>query len=72
MKAKSEQRTAKAVKQLQKYLERKTLDIWLTLNDYEMTHNDSECTGSKEYNALVAGYFSLRETIEKMNRQLKK
>lgn len=72
MKAKSEKRIEKAVKQLLKYLERKTTEIGLTLNDFEITHGDYECCYSKQYNALNAGYFSLKETIEKINYQLNK
>lgn len=72
MKAKSEKRTEKAVKRLLKHLERKTAEIGLTLNDFEVNHDDYECCYSKPYNALNAGYFSLRETIEKMNKQLNK
>lgn len=72
MKAKSEKRTEKAVKQLLKYLERKTAEIGLTLNDFEANHDDYECCYSKNYNALNAGYFSLRETIDIINNQLNK
>lgn len=72
MKAKSEKRTEKAVGQLIKHLERKAAAIGLVLNDFEITHDDYECCYSKQYNALNAGYFSLRETIEKINYQLNK
>lgn len=72
MNAKSEKRTEKAVQRLLKHLERKTAEIGLTLNDFEVNHDDYECCYSKHYNALNAGYFSLIETIEKMNYQLNK
>lgn len=72
MKAKSEKRTEKAVKQLLKHLERKTAEIGLVLNDFEVNHDDYECCYSKHYNALNEGYFSLKDTIEKINKQLNK
>lgn len=72
MKLNSEKRTEKEVKQLLKHLERKTAEIGLTLNDFEVNHNDYECCNSKQYNALNAGYFSLRETIDNINNRLNK
>lgn len=72
MKAKSEKRTGKAVRQLLKHLERKTAELGLTLNDFEVNHNDYECCYSKHYNALNAGYFSLREAIDQIKNQLNK
>ena len=72
MKAKSEKRTGKAVRQLLRHLERKTAEIGLILNDFEVNHNDNECCHSRDYNALNVGYFSVRKTIEKMNYQLNK
>lgn len=64
--------TENAVKALLQTLERNFNDTGTVLDQYEATHDDSECCNSKAYNALVSGHFALEEAIEKINNQLNK
>lgn len=72
MKEKSEERTEAAVKLLLETLERNSADVGLVLDEYEATHDDTECEQSRQYQALVAGQSVLREAIDKINYQLNK
>ena len=65
-------KTENAVKVLLRALEQSFKDTDTVLGQYEATHDDCECCNSKAYNALVAGYFALEETIEKINNILNK
>ena len=64
--------TENAVKVLLQSLERNFNDTGTVLDQYEVTHDDSECCNSKTYSALVAGHFALEKAIERINNQLNK
>ncbi len=53
-------------------LEQNVADAGTILDEFEATHDDSECCNSKTYSALVAGHFALEETIVKITRILNK
>ena len=44
----------------------------VVLDEFEATHNDWECDQSKQYAALVAGHFALKEAIDEINNRLNK
>ena len=70
MKQQSEKRTEQAVKMLIQALTRYFDDTGRILDEFEATHDDWECDQSKQYAALVAGHFALKEAIDKINKQL--
>ncbi len=72
MKQHSEQKTEQAVCLLLQTIERNLQDIGTILNEYEATHDDSECGQSRQYAALTAGQFALEEAKYKINYQLNK
>lgn len=72
MKQHSEKRTEVAVKLLIKTLTQNFNDTGIILDEFEATHNDWECDQSKQYAALVAGHFALKDALEKINNQLNK
>lgn len=72
MKQHSEKRTEVAVKLLIETLTQNLNDTGTILDDFEATHNDWECDQSKQYTALVAGYFALKEAIDEINNRLNK
>ena len=72
MKQRAEIMTDNAVKVLLQTFERNFNDTGIVLDQYEATHDDSECCNSKTYSALVAGHFALEETIVKITRILNK
>lgn len=72
MKQKSEQRTELAVRLLLQSLECNVTDTGIVLEEFEETHNDRECDQSRQYSALVAGHFALKEAIDKIKKQLNK
>lgn len=72
MKQHSEKRTEVAVKLLVENLTQAFNDTGIILDEFEATHNDRECEQSKQYAALVAGHFALKEALEKINNQLNK
>lgn len=47
-------------------------DTGVVLDEFEATHNDWECDQSKQYAALVAGHFALKEAIDEINNRLNK
>lgn len=57
---------------LKQTLERNVADTGRILDEFEATHDDYELCHSKAYSALNAGYFALKEAIEKINNQLNK
>lgn len=72
MKQHSEKRTEVAVKLLIETLTHNLNDTRIVLDEFEATHNDWECDQSKQYAALVAGHFALKEALETINKQLNK
>lgn len=70
MKQHSEKRTEVAVELLLKTLIRNVTDTGIILEEFEATHDDYECDQSKQYDALVAGHFALKEAIDKINNRL--
>ncbi len=72
MKQHSEKRTEVAVKLLIETLTQNLNDTGTILDDFEATHNDWECDQSKQYAALVAGHFALKEAIDEINNRLNK
>lgn len=72
MKQHSEKRTEAAVKLLIETLTRNVNDTGIVLDEFEATHDDWECEQSKQYDALVAGHFALKEALEKINNRLNK
>lgn len=72
MKQHSEKRTEAAVKLLMQTLTRNFYDTGIVLDEFEATHDDWECDQSKQYAALVAGHFALKDAIETMNNRLNK
>lgn len=70
MKQHSEKRTEFAVELLLKTLTRNVIDTGIILEEFETTHDDYECDQSKQYDALVAGHFALKEAIDKINNRL--
>lgn len=72
MKQHSEKRTEVAVKLLVENLTQAFNDTGIILDEFEATHNDRECELSKQYAALVAGHFALKEALEKINNRLNK
>ncbi len=73
MKQHSEKRTEVAVKLLiGDSLTQNLNDTGTILDDFEATHNDWECDQSKQYAALVAGHFALKEAIDEINNRLNK
>lgn len=70
MKQHSEKRTEFAVELLLKTLSRNVTDTGIILEEFEATHDDYECDQSKQYDALVAGHFALKEAIDKINNRL--
>ena len=47
-------------------------DTGTVLDEFEATHDEWECEQSKQYDALVAGHFALKEALEKINNRLNK
>ena len=72
MKEHSEKRTATAVKLLIMTLTRNFYDTGIVLDEFEAIHDDCECDQSKQYAALVAGHFALKDALEKINNRLNK
>ena len=72
MKQHSEKRTEVGVKLLIETLTQNFNDTGIILDEFEATHNDWECDQSKQYAALVAGHFALKDALEKINNQLNK
>lgn len=70
MKQHSEERTGHAVKQLLQTLEQNIADTGRILTEFEDTHDDGEISGSRQYNALLAGQQAMRHAINKINNQL--
>jgi hypothetical protein len=72
MKQHSEQRTERAVGLLLQTLEQNVADTGTILDEFEVTHDDYELCHSKQYGALNAGYFAMKDAIDKINNQLNK
>lgn len=72
MKQHSEKRTEVAVRLLIETLTRNIYDTGIVLDEFEAVHDDRECDLSKQYAALVAGHFALKDALEKINNQLNK
>ena len=47
-------------------------DTGIILGEYEATHDDRELCDSIQYGALHAGYFAMKDAIDKINHQLNK
>ena len=72
MRKTSERQADTAIRQLLQTLTRNWYDTGVILDNYEATHDDYELCYSREYNALNAAHFALKETIDKINYQLNK
>ena len=66
----SEERVSVALKQLSQTLLRNMEDLAVVLDGYELTHTAREMDESKEYGALVAGYYGLQELIKDINKEI--
>lgn len=66
----SEERVSVALKQLRETLVRNMEDVAVVLDGYEETHTEGEMENSKEYGALVAGYFGIHELIKEINQAI--
>lgn len=66
----AEERVTLALRQLSQTLVRNLEDLAVVLAGYELTHNVEEMEDSKEYGALVAGYFGIHEVIKDINKAL--
>ncbi len=53
-------------------LEQNVADTGTILDEFEVTHDDYELCHSKQYGALNAGYFAMKDAIDKINNQLNK
>ena len=72
MKQHSEKRTEVAVKLLIESLTQNFNDTGIILDEFEASHDDWECDQSKQYAALVAGHFALKEALDTINNRLNK
>ncbi len=72
MKQLSEKRTEEGVKVLLQTLTRNWYDTGILLDEFEATHNEYERDQSREYDALVAGHFALKDAIDEINNRLNK
>ena len=72
MKQRAEKMTEQAVECLLKTAERWVSDTSQALDEMEQTHSEPELEQSKQYQALVAGHFTLKEMIERITNQLNK
>lgn len=72
MKQDIEKRTEAAVKILLQTLTQNEHDTGILLDEFEATHDEAERERSRHYDALVAGHFALKESIEKINNRLNK
>ena len=72
MKKYSEKRIETTVDLMLKTLIKNFNDTGVILDEFESVHNEFECDHSKQYAALVAGHFALKEAIDKINHQLNK
>lgn len=72
MKQHSEKRTEVAVGLLIEALTRNIYDTGIVLDEFEAAHDDRECDQSKQYAALVAGHFALKDALDKINNRLNK
>ncbi len=72
MKRLSERRTDRAVGLLLQTLKQNVAGTGTILDEFEATHDDYELCHSKQYGALNAGYFAMKEAIDKINNQLNK
>lgn len=72
MKQHSEKRIEAAVKLLTETLTQNFNDTGIILDEFEAAHDDWECEQSKQYDALVAGHFALKDALEKINNRLNK
>lgn len=72
MKAYAEHIVENSIKELLQTLQRNVTDTGIILDEFEATHNDYELCYSKQYNALNAGHFALKDAIDKINDQLNK
>ncbi|WP_301196853.1 hypothetical protein, partial [uncultured Duncaniella sp.] len=72
MKRYSEERTEAAVRLLIENLTQNLNHSGIILDEFEATHNDRECDESKQYAALVAGHFALKDAVDKINNELNK
>lgn len=72
MKQYSEKITETAIKLLIETLTQNFNDTGKILDEFEATHDDWECYKSKQYNALVAGHFALKNAIDRIEKQLNK
>jgi len=72
MKEYSERQADNAIRELLATLARNLHDTGIVLDNYEAAHDDHELCCSKEYNALNAAHYALKDTIERINYQLNK
>lgn len=72
MKQRSEEVAENAARVLLQTLEQARADTGAVLDMYEDNHDDRECDQSKQYNALVVGFYSLEAAIDQINHQLNK
>lgn len=53
-------------------MEQNVADVEIILDEFEATHDDYELCHSRQYGALNAGYFAMKDAIDKINNQLNK
>ena len=72
MKKLIEKRTADGVKMLLETLTRNWYDTAALLDEFEATHTEYERDQSRQYDALVAGHYALKDAIDSINNRLNK
>lgn len=51
-------------------LTRNWYDTGIILDEFEAAHDELECDRSVHYSALVVGHCALKDTIDRINKQL--
>lgn len=69
-KRQTEAAARKALIALRQIIEGTIADVGEVLDRYEAAHNDYELTYSKEYAALVAGFYGLTTTLCNIDKQI--
>lgn len=68
-KRQTEEAARRALRALRQIIEGTVDDVGEVLDRYEAAHNDYELTYSKEYAALVAGFYGLTTTLCNIDKQ---
>ena len=69
-KRQTEEAARRALRALRQIIEGTIDNVGYVLDSYEAAHNDYELTYSKEYAALVAGFYGLTTTLCNIDKQI--